>query len=414
MPFRLEVGPRDVAAGQGVLVRRVDRDKEPIALDALAAELPELLADYQRMLFQRALDFRAANTHMADTYDEFKAVLDKEGGFLMAPWCGDGECEKQISAETGATHPRHPVRLARRAGQVPRSTASRPNAGCCSPAPTDRAMTDDQLGDNLSTWDAWTQIHVESEFYDVASFRDGRRPIRLRDYELERGRAGRRQVAAPPAVPLRAGHACPGRAWAPGHRRRLQPGRDRRAPGAGGRAGDRRALRWSNLYDLPRKSRRAVRRRLHVARRAGLAARHRRWARVVAHFVKPGGFLYVTEIHPVAQVFDDEQACAPGELRLRYPYWEHREPLTFDVEGSYADRAAPTDGLVEHGWDHSLGEIVTALIDAGLRIELLHEFDFVDWELPWLVKGDDGRWRLPPGTAGQLPLFFSLRASKPA
>ncbi len=92
-----------MAAGQGVLVRRVDRDKHPIALSALAAELPKLLADYQALLFQRALDFRAANTHFADTYDEFKAVLDKEGGFLMAPWCGDGDCEKQISAETGAT-----------------------------------------------------------------------------------------------------------------------------------------------------------------------------------------------------------------------------------------------------------------------------------------------------------------------
>jgi prolyl-tRNA synthetase len=103
VPYRLEIGPRDVAANQGVLVRRVDRDKQTIALAALAGELPRLLADYQQALFQRALDFRAANTHFADTYDEFKAVLDKEGGFLMAPWCGDAACEKQISAETGAT-----------------------------------------------------------------------------------------------------------------------------------------------------------------------------------------------------------------------------------------------------------------------------------------------------------------------
>ncbi len=103
VPFRLEIGPRDVAAGQGVLVRRVDRDKQPMSLAGLAAELPNLLTDYQARLFQRALDFRAANTHFADTYDEFKAVLDKEGGFLMAPWCGDGACEKQIGAETGAS-----------------------------------------------------------------------------------------------------------------------------------------------------------------------------------------------------------------------------------------------------------------------------------------------------------------------
>ena len=103
MPFRLEIGPRDVAAGSGVLVRRVDRDKQPIALSAVAAELPARLADYQHNLFQRALDFRDANTHSADTYDEFKSILDTDGGFLMAPWCGSAECEKQVNADTGAT-----------------------------------------------------------------------------------------------------------------------------------------------------------------------------------------------------------------------------------------------------------------------------------------------------------------------
>jgi len=59
VPYRLEIGPRDVAANQGVLVRRVDREKQPIALPVLTHELPKMLADYQHMLFQRALDYRA-------------------------------------------------------------------------------------------------------------------------------------------------------------------------------------------------------------------------------------------------------------------------------------------------------------------------------------------------------------------
>ena len=139
----------------------------------------------------------------------------------------------------------------------------------------------------------------------------------------------------------------------------------------------------------------------------------RRWAQVVGHFVKPGGFFYITEAHPIAMIFDDENV-EPGELRLAYPYWEHEQALTFEVKGSYADRDAPTQGLVEHGWDHSLGQIVSALAEAGLHVEFLHEFDFLDWELGYLVKTEDGMWRLPPGTKGQLPLFFSLRASKPA
>jgi prolyl-tRNA synthetase len=103
VPFRLEVGPRDVAAGQAVLVRRVDRNKETLPLAALATDLPARLADYQALLFQRAAGFRAANTHHVDSYDAFKQTLDEQGGFIMAPWCGDSACEKQVNADTGAT-----------------------------------------------------------------------------------------------------------------------------------------------------------------------------------------------------------------------------------------------------------------------------------------------------------------------
>lgn len=103
MPFRLEVGPRDVAEGQGVLVRRVDRVKETLPLESIPTEIRARLADYQGQLFQRALDFRADNTHLADGYDEFKAILEKVGGFVMAHWCGDGACEKQVGADSGAT-----------------------------------------------------------------------------------------------------------------------------------------------------------------------------------------------------------------------------------------------------------------------------------------------------------------------
>ncbi|MDP8904742.1 MAG: proline--tRNA ligase [Chloroflexota bacterium] len=103
VPFRLEVGPRDVAAGEAVLVRRVDRVKDTLALDSVATRMPGLLADYQAQLFQRAFDFRAENTHLADGYEEFKSLLDERGGFLLAHWCGDAACEAQVNSETGAT-----------------------------------------------------------------------------------------------------------------------------------------------------------------------------------------------------------------------------------------------------------------------------------------------------------------------
>jgi prolyl-tRNA synthetase len=103
VPYRLEIGPRDVSAGQAVLVRRVDRDKQTLPIESIAGQVPALLADYQAVLFRRALDFRAANMHEVNDYAEFKQVLDEKGGFLMAHWCGAASCEQQVNADTGAT-----------------------------------------------------------------------------------------------------------------------------------------------------------------------------------------------------------------------------------------------------------------------------------------------------------------------
>jgi len=138
-----------------------------------------------------------------------------------------------------------------------------------------------------------------------------------------------------------------------------------------------------------------------------------RWAAVAARFVRPGGFLYVAEGHPVAMAFENE-GVQPGELLLRYPYWSHADPITSEVHGSYADPDAPTPGLSEYGWDHSMGEIVTAVAEAGLHLEFLHEFPFVLWKMDFAEQGEDGRFYLPGELDGRLPLSFSLKASKPA
>ncbi|MEX1296122.1 MAG: His/Gly/Thr/Pro-type tRNA ligase C-terminal domain-containing protein, partial [Candidatus Limnocylindrales bacterium] len=103
VPFRLEIGPRDVANEAAMLVRRLDRAKEPLPVAALADELPARLVQYQADVFDRALAFREQNTHEADTLGEMSEILDGPGGFVMAPWCGSGECEKAVSSENGAT-----------------------------------------------------------------------------------------------------------------------------------------------------------------------------------------------------------------------------------------------------------------------------------------------------------------------
>jgi prolyl-tRNA synthetase len=103
VPLRLEIGPRDVAAGSAVLVRRLDRQRESLPLEALPAELPVRLAAYQGDVFARALEFQRANTRTVDTLDDMRQVTEGEGGFLLAPWCGSADCERLVSAETGAT-----------------------------------------------------------------------------------------------------------------------------------------------------------------------------------------------------------------------------------------------------------------------------------------------------------------------
>jgi prolyl-tRNA synthetase len=103
VPFRLEVGPRDVAAGSAMLVRRLDRAKESLPMAGLAQGLPPRLAAYQADLFSRALEFRTANTHTVDSLGQMTEILDGPGGFLMAPWCGSAECERAVSVANGAT-----------------------------------------------------------------------------------------------------------------------------------------------------------------------------------------------------------------------------------------------------------------------------------------------------------------------
>ena len=56
--------------------------------------------------------------------------------------------------------------------------------------------------------------------------------------------------------------------------------------------------------------------------------------------------------------------------------------------------------------------VVTALVSAGLTVDFLHEWPFLAWGLPFLEAHPDGNWRLPPGTSGEVPLSFSLKATR--
>lgn len=103
VPLRLEIGPRDVAQGQVTLARREGGEKITAPQEGLAQRLGGLFDDIQERLFRRAKSFLDENTFEVDDYEEFKRIIESDGGFIHAYWCGSGECEAAIKEETKAT-----------------------------------------------------------------------------------------------------------------------------------------------------------------------------------------------------------------------------------------------------------------------------------------------------------------------
>jgi prolyl-tRNA synthetase len=103
VPLRLEVGPKDIEKSQVVLARRDTRQKSFAPMDGLGPHVEELLETIQRALLDRAMKFREEHTSAADSYDQFKEIMEGRPGFVISPWCGSAVCEAAIKAETQAT-----------------------------------------------------------------------------------------------------------------------------------------------------------------------------------------------------------------------------------------------------------------------------------------------------------------------
>jgi len=157
----------------------------------------------------------------------------------------------------------------------------------------------------------------------------------------------------------------------------------------------------------------------------------RRWGRVAAHFLRPGGFLYLADTHPLAALYEpreavdgkqgeEGEATGGGGLRLARPYFTGGRPQRCESEtGTCTAPEAPLGEKVTYEWQHPLGEVVGALVDAGLRIDWLREFPYTFYDMFYyaepaspLERDSAGWWRLKSMPAG-LPLMFSVKAGKP-
>ncbi len=109
VPIRIEIGERDIASNSATMVRRDTGEKQQVKIDNIRGSVGKLLEDIHNDLYENALKFLNSHVHIANTYDEFKKILNEKGGIITAPWCGSAECEAKIKEENGTKITNMPI-----------------------------------------------------------------------------------------------------------------------------------------------------------------------------------------------------------------------------------------------------------------------------------------------------------------
>jgi len=268
---------------------------------------------------------------------------------------------------------------------------------------------DEHMEANRRHWDEVVPLHVASQFYDVASFKAGASTLK----EVELAELG--PVRGKTLLHVQCHFGMDTLSWA--REGAIVTGVDfstealESASRLAGELGIDAHWVHSNVYDL----------RDNLDEQFDIVFTSYgvlswmpdipRWASTVAHFVKPGGTFYIVEFHPFSMIFDD--AGGVEDLNVRYPYFPLAEPLKWDGEGTYAAAAPGLQHRDTYNWPYTLGDVVTSLLGAGLRVEFLHEFPFSTYQfLPITHVAPDGTVRLARHD-GSIPLMFSIKATKP-
>jgi SAM-dependent methyltransferase len=131
-----------------------------------------------------------------------------------------------------------------------------------------------------------------------------------------------------------------------------------------------------------------------------------KWAAIISHYLKPGGIFYIAEFHPVVWMFDDDFT------HIKY-YYDNREVIVTENQGTYTDNETKSDIKVkEYGWNHSLAEVFTALLNAGLSIESFNEFMYSPYPcFSNTIESEKGKWQIK-GMEGKIPMVYSILAKK--
>ncbi|WP_369248056.1 class I SAM-dependent methyltransferase [Streptomyces sp. R41] len=261
---------------------------------------------------------------------------------------------------------------------------------------------------NQAHWDERVPLHVASDYYDLDAFRAGKDALR----DFERAEVG--DITGRSLLHLQCHIGLDTLSWAR-HGASRVVGLDFSEPavevardlaGELGFSAGRAAFVAADVYD----ARETVPDSSYDIVYTGVGALCwlpdiRRWAETVAALIAPGGFLYLAEFHPLTDVLDDETGS-----RIINDYFT-RDAWINGLSGTYADLDAATTHNRSVEWQHPLGEVVSALAAAGLRIEFLHEHDVSLFRRFESFEVRDGYHRFPADRP-RIPLMYSLKASK--
>jgi SAM-dependent methyltransferase len=262
---------------------------------------------------------------------------------------------------------------------------------------------------NRRNWDERVPVHMASRFYDVERWLSTRRGPRPREI------AALGDVSGLDLVHLQCHFGLDTLAWADAGARvtglDFSPEAIRAAEDLASRAGlgDRATFVCANVYDAAEVLAPQTFDIVYVSLGALIwLPSVGRWADQIAALARPGGRLYLHEMHPLAW------SMAIETPTFAYTYFEEAEPFTDDSEETYTDADRPLVNTRTYEWNHNLGEVVMALIDRGMRIDLLVEHDWtVDQHFPWLIEPTPGHWTTPLGHP-RMPLTYTLVATRTA
>ncbi|WP_394276585.1 class I SAM-dependent methyltransferase [Luteococcus sp.] len=131
------------------------------------------------------------------------------------------------------------------------------------------------------------------------------------------------------------------------------------------------------------------------------------WARQVAALLRPGGTFYIRDGHPMLYAMDESRL----PLQVRNRYFANGTAQTWDDDSSYVPGVTTTRTRT-YEWPHSMSEIITALLDAGLRLDLFHEDKTLDWQWGTFMKPTPDGYVMPYELRDTVPLTYTLVATK--